>query len=154
RSSVLTSTRTDSATYMLQRPGNYELPAIDVEWWNVAAQRIERTHLDAVPLQVAANPNAPVVAPAAQGAGLNWDAVLDFLWGHWLLVTIALLALAGAAWIAPRTIRMLVVHRRRRHEAWRQSEAYSFRQFRRATGSRDAGAAYFALLNWLQRFKQ
>ena len=59
---MLTSTRVDSATYMLQRPGDYLLPAIDIGWWKSAEGKVETAHLDAVPLQVAAN-------PAAQGAG-------------------------------------------------------------------------------------
>jgi hypothetical protein len=153
RTDALTSTRSDSVTYILQRPGEYTLPAINVSWWNIDAQKIERAHLDAVALQVAANLDIPVVAPAPPSAGLNWDGVVDFLWEHWLLATVALLTLATAAKMAPRTIRAVVAHRRRWHEAWLRSEAFSFRQFRHAAGSRDPSAAYFALLNWLQRFR-
>ena len=39
RTDALTATRTDSATYMLQRPGDYALPAIDVRWWNAGEGR-------------------------------------------------------------------------------------------------------------------
>src|SRR5262249_3197684 len=52
RSDTLSSTRVDSATYMLQRPGNYWLPAIDVRWWNLGSGKIETAHLDAVALDV------------------------------------------------------------------------------------------------------
>jgi hypothetical protein len=153
RTDLLTAMRADSATYMLQRPGNYELPAIDVNWWNIDAQRIERAHLDAVMLDVAANPSMPVAAATEPNAGLTWDGVVDLLWEHWLLATIALLALGAIAWISPRIIRTLVVRRRRQRERWLQSEAFSFHQFCRATRGCDARVAYFALLNWLQRFK-
>ncbi len=52
----MTSTRVDSATYMLERPGDYTLPAIDIVWWNVGSGKIEQVHLEAVELKVAANP--------------------------------------------------------------------------------------------------
>ena len=39
RTDALTATRTDSATYILQRPGDYVLPAIDVRWWNAGEGR-------------------------------------------------------------------------------------------------------------------
>ena len=48
RTDALTATRADSATYILQRPGDYVLPAIDVRWWNAGEGRVETAHLDAV----------------------------------------------------------------------------------------------------------
>ena len=44
----MTASRVDSATYMLQQPGDYVLPAIDVGWWNARDGRVETAHLDAV----------------------------------------------------------------------------------------------------------
>jgi len=35
---------------MLERPGDYLLPAIDVRWWDDAAQKVELAHLDGVTL--------------------------------------------------------------------------------------------------------
>jgi hypothetical protein len=154
RTDALTSTRTDSATYMLQRPGDYLLPAIDVGWWNVDAGKMELAHLDAVPLQVAANP-AVQGAPSAgaTAARWNWDAVIDFIADHWLIVILALAALAGMAWFAPAAAKTIAARYRRRREAYLQSEAWSFRRFRRTAGAGDARRTYFAMLDWLQRFE-
>ena len=83
---------------MLQRPGNYLLPAIDVGWWNVDAGKVELAHLDAVPLQVAANPAVQGVPSAgATGARWNWDAIIDFIADHWLTESLALAALIAIA---------------------------------------------------------
>ena len=41
RTDVLYVDAVDSATYMLERPGDYLLPAIDVRWWNVGASKVE-----------------------------------------------------------------------------------------------------------------
>jgi hypothetical protein len=64
RTDALTATRADSATYILQRPGDYLLPAIDVRWWNAGEGRVETAHVDAVTMQVAPN-------PAVQSAGAS-----------------------------------------------------------------------------------
>ena len=152
RTDVLTSARVDAATYMLEQPGGYVLPAIDVSWWNISEQKINRTHLDAVSLQVAANPPQPAASGEATALRWNWDAVLDFAADHWLLGIIVLAVLTVLAWFAPRAFRTVAAGHRRRHEAYLRSEAWSFEQFRKAIRRRDGRAAYFALLNWLQRF--
>jgi hypothetical protein len=151
RTDALISMRTDSATYMLQRPGNYVLPAIDVSWWNLGEQRVEHAHLDAVTFEVAANPDLPVVA-AHQDSRWDWDSIVDLIWQHWLLAVVAAAAIGVAAWGAPRAARWVIARHRTRREAWLQSEGWSFRQFRRAAGTGDTKATYFGLLNWLQRF--
>ena len=69
RTDALTATRTDSATYILQRSGDYVLPAIDVRWWNAGEGRVETAHLDAVTMQVAPNPAVqPAGGKRAEGA--------------------------------------------------------------------------------------
>ena len=154
RSDALTSTRTDSATYMLQRPGDYVLPAIDIRWWNVSTGKMELAHLDAVPLQVAANPAARgTFAAGATGVRWSWDAIVDFIAGHWFMAMLALTALAVIAWFAPSVARTMAARYRRRQEAYLESEAWSFHLFRRAAAGDDARTVYFAMLDWLQRFE-
>ena len=90
RSDALSATRVDSATYMLEKPGDYLLPAIDVRWWNPADGKIETAHLDAVALQVAGNPAAEGEgAVNVGGARERLNSFLDFVADHWLLTLIA-----------------------------------------------------------------
>jgi hypothetical protein len=152
RTDALTATRVDSATYMLQRPGDYVLPAIDVNWWNISTQKIEHAHIDAVSFQVQANPAQSASAAGAMSSRLDWDAMIDFIADHWLVTTSALIAFAAMAWVAPRTVRAIAAKLRSRREAYLRSEAWSFGQFRRAARHGDAQTTYFALLDWLQRF--
>ncbi len=152
RSDALTATRTDSATYMLQKPGDYELPAIDLGWWNVTEQKIEQVHLDAVSMQVAANTAQPAATVDESASRWNWDTLIDYVCDHWLLAVVALVAFTVLVWIAPRIVRAIAARYRQSREAYLRSEAWSFEQFRRAARHGDAKAAYFALLDWLQRF--
>jgi hypothetical protein len=151
RSDALSSVRIDSATYMLERPGDYELPAIDVRWWNAGEARIATAHLGAVPLQVAANPAA--ASSTASNPRWNWDAIPDFIIEHWLVALMAATALALIGWFAPRLVRAIVRRHLQRREAWLRSESFSFSRLRQAARRGDASGAYFALLDWLARFE-
>lgn len=152
RSDALTATRTDSATYMLQKPGDYQLPAIDIGWWNTAERKVERAHIDPVSFQVAADPARPATSGSESAARWSWDAMLDYALDHWLFAVVALTALAVFGWIAPRMVRLIAARHRQRRDAYLRSEAWSFERFRGAARHGDAKAAYFALLDWLQRF--
>jgi hypothetical protein len=47
------------------RPGRYRLPAMDLDWWDVAAGQWQRDHLDPVNIEVAPAPGTLAAAPAA-----------------------------------------------------------------------------------------
>jgi len=153
RSSALSATRTDEATYMLQRAGDYTLPAIDIAWWNARDGKIEHARADAVALHVVDNPALPASAPAeGRARGWDWHAPVFWLLDHWLLTLIALLLAAAVAWFAPaaaRNVRQRVAARR---SAYLASEEWSFNQLRAAIHGHEPKKAYFALLDWLDRF--
>lgn len=149
RTDALSATRTDSATYILQKPGDYTLPAIDVRWWNTAEKRVETAHLDAVTMQVAANPAVQSAEASAPMARSTWVAVVDLMADHWRLALLAALVFGGLIWFAPAAVQRIAAHHRRRREAYLQSEAFAFSRFRQAVRHGEAKAAYFAMLDWL-----
>src|SRR5262249_20189656 len=106
RTDVLTATRIDRATFMLQKPGAYVLPAIDIGWWNLREQKIEQAHADAVTLQVAANPAlAPDTNQGTVSATARWRAALATLATYWPAVALVVAVLAILAWLSPRAVR-------------------------------------------------
>jgi hypothetical protein len=151
RTDATTATRTDSATYILQRADNYTLPAIDMRWWNAEHGNIETAHLDAVTIHVADNPSARA-AGAGATARSNWAAIVYLVADHWAAALLAVVALAALAWIIPRAGRAIAALQRQRRASYLRSEQFSFDRLRRAARSGDAKASYFALLDWLQRF--
>ncbi len=153
RTNELSSMRVDSAVYMLERSGDFELPAIEVRWWNVGRQRIEVAHIDSLALRVAGNP-AEHTAALTDERGLreNLNALADFIANHWRLATLTAIICAALAWAAPRVLRQIAAGHRRRRAAYHQSEAWWFARLRTAMRRRDARAVYFALISWLQRF--
>ena len=117
----LTGARTEAVTYVAERPGDYTLPAIELQWWDIRAERLRRAVLPGRQLSVAVN---PAVSPPA--ARVPWRAGAG-----WLLAA-AGLALAGAAL-----------------RRWRRSEPARFRALRRAVRRGHAAAIYRELMPWL-----
>ncbi|NQD91831.1 protein BatD [Pseudomonas sp. CrR25] len=65
----LIGSREEREALLANRSGQFELPAVEVVWWNTHEDRLERTHLPARTLDVAHNPNleaepAPLDTPA------------------------------------------------------------------------------------------
>ncbi|SDE49570.1 Oxygen tolerance [Bradyrhizobium brasilense] len=154
RTDVLSSARTDSGVYMLEKAGDYVLPPIDLRWWNTSAQSIDVAHLDPVTLHVEANPAAGGASSVGtSGPRMSWGALRDVVADRWKSAAAVLLALAGLGWLMPRMVRAIAARYRRHREAYLRSEAFAFSELRRAARHGDAKAVYFALLDWLQRFE-
>ena len=103
--------------------------------------------------KVAANPAAEGAAPAGEaGVRRNWGSLLDLVVDHWTLAVLALAALAALGWITPRVAQAMAAGYRHRREAYLRSETFAFRRLGQAVRRGDANAAYFAMLDWLQRF--
>lgn len=150
RTDVMTSTRVDSATYMLERPGDYSLPAINFEWWNAGSGKVEQVHLDAIPFKVAGDQAARTMAPIdGSRRSWTWDRLVDLVAEHWLAAVLAVAIAVALAWFGPGMIRRIADRHRRRRNTYRQSEAFAFYRLRRALCARDPRTAYFALLDWL-----
>jgi hypothetical protein len=152
RTDVLSATRQDSATYMLERPGDYLLPAIAIDWWNVVANKTETASVDAVALHVLDNPGASPARSEGHGAAWSGEALFGFVMDHWLPILAGLAAILGLIWVSPRAARTIAVWGRRHRDAYLASESYAFACLLAAARHRDAGKLYFALMNWLARF--
>ena len=139
----------NSATYILQRPGDYVLPAIDVRWWNAGEGRVETAHLDAVTMQVAANPAVQPAGASAPKARLNWTAIVDLIADHWLFALLATLVVAGLIRVAPGAVRRIAAYHRRRRQAYRAIRGLCLQPISPCGPAPRRKAAYFAMLDWL-----
>ena len=62
--------RRDTVAYVFERPGDYRLPPIRIQYWNTASQQIETAELDAVEVSVRSGLFAPLGDPPILLAGL------------------------------------------------------------------------------------
>lgn len=127
------ATRVETATYVIERPGNFEIPGVSLDWWNTAASTRETARADPVSLTV----------PAPKG----WRAAAEAARDHRpaLLLGLALLAGAGLlGWLAARG-----------HPASGAppppSEASLYRAARAAARAGTPAAARCAVTAWLAR---
>lgn len=149
--------RVDSVAYRLEHEGTYELPAIEVAWWDVGAKQMRKARLSAVAFSVAPAParaDEIPLPPEDQAAATpppepraRWSNLVP--WIGLLAVTLAVLA-----WRLPSLSRRVLRTRARLTEARRRrrdSEPAWFRRVRRAAGRGDPAATYRALLGWARR---
>lgn len=156
RQGFLGGRRVDAATYVVQRPGRYELPGVDVQWWDIRAGKLRTASVPPLRFSAAANPGykPPVGIPGEPlAAATARHARLDPLrLAYWAAV---LLVLALAAWLLlPRLIRALGrfrAWRRQRRLEFARSEAAAFARLRRAQRGRDPAELMGSLYAWLDR---
>jgi len=55
--------RVESATFMFQKPGHYELPRIEIPWWDTSARTLRRSAVPELQLEVAPNPGLKTEIP-------------------------------------------------------------------------------------------
>jgi hypothetical protein len=95
--------RTQTFTYLLEKEGDFVLPAATTQWWNPYSRRVFERSTDAIKIHVAANPNLGILAtikdsltakqPVATVAAIT-QRPLSYLWYSLVLVcTVRLAAL-------------------------------------------------------------
>jgi hypothetical protein len=149
RTDQLSAVRVDQATFMAIRPGAYVLPPIEVTWWDARNSKLARLSTDAVRLKVVAGPlpQNPSVGEPPRG----WRIIA--LLSENKALSCGVLALLGLVWISRLGGGTATRWLRRQRDAYRTSEASSFRRLRRAARRNDAGEVYSALLDWVGRFE-
>ncbi|QRY77682.1 BatD family protein [Pseudomonas sp. PDNC002] len=153
RGGVTGGMRDDAVTYVVTREGDFQLPAIELSWWEAGTGAAHKATLPA--LEVSASGVATYQAPFSISEDLRelGRRAQVRVAGHWLLLGAALLVLAGVAvavrlWGAP--VRMALARwRERRRSAWLASPEYAWRQVGPQLRGRPAqlGALYL----WLRR---
>lgn len=136
----LSGTRVEIVTYVFERAGHFEIPAVKLTWWNIGKEELQQIVLPGLTLQVSGGPvDESAVSRQAeqqQDKRLLWLSLLATL-----LVVAALLVFGGrvaAGWKA---------WRKARHE----TEAVYFRRIRRSAQSGDPNAVLRDTMRWLDR---
>lgn len=129
----VTGARTDKITYVFEKAGSYELPALSQPWWSLANKQARTETLPGVTVTVAAAPSTP------------GRSRLQPAW-----IVGALLGL-GALVLAAFGGRLLARNLQSRRERYRASSAFARRELLKAARTGDPQTAYRALTAWRQR---
>lgn len=124
--------RSETITYLMQKPGTLEVPSLNFVWWNPKTEALQSRTLPAVTFEIA----APPPAAAATGAIAIHQAWL------WLLAVISVVSLL--AWQRRR----LVVWGQHLWKTLNPPDRAAARQLLRACRHHDAAAAARAWIAW------
>jgi hypothetical protein len=140
---TITGKRVDRATYVFEKAGTFELPAVTQPWWNLADKQAENAAGAAATATVVAGPAS--TATAATGSAAISRPLRPATWA-----TIAALTILA-------TLALATIWRKWREHAARHraeealSESAAFHALTRACGSDDAAATFKALATWRAR---
>ncbi|QVQ28160.1 BatD family protein [Achromobacter deleyi] len=148
--------RVDRVDYVVERPGAYELPAIDIRWWNVATSKEEHLVLPAQRFEARAG--AAYQAPFSVEQDLRdmGRQVQVRIPGGWLALAAVAVAAALIAWLgAPwwrRIWTWLQARRAARRQRWLASERHAALALRRELAH--PNKRLDALYLWLRRSRR
>lgn len=143
---TITGKRVDRVTYVFEKAGSFDLPAVTQPWWNLADKSADQATGDAATITVTPGPAA--AAPGPDGTASAPHPVRPAVWA-----TIAALAILAILFVATAWRKLRARHVRRQAE-WAQSEEAAFTAFTKACQGDDAGATYRALADWRSRLPE
>jgi hypothetical protein len=138
---ALVGVRSDSVTFICEREGQFNIPALQFQWWDPGREQLNEETIRGLRLEVTAN-------PAFTSGTASVDRPVLISWTDILLVApvLVLLVLAGR-----RASRTLVRWIQKKREAIQAGEPWAFRQALKACSSAPAPEAYRALTLWISR---
>jgi hypothetical protein len=143
--------RVDRVTYVFEEPGDYTLPAVEIEWVDPSTGKAEVARAPEIRVSVAPNPGfRPEIAPESPAtASAPAPAKPPIDWKRWLGWAVPVLAASLAlAWLTRRYWPRYRTWRAARRVARAESEPAYFARVERACAGNDAPGAYRALGAW------
>ncbi len=135
------ASRSEKLTFVFEAGGEFKIPGVSLDWWNLETSTIETAAVPAMTVTVLGPPLATEPSPEDV-------VVLD----RWRLATL-LVFIAIAGLVLRRLASTLSAKRRQREQRRLESEAYAFEQLNDAIQRRDLQLVYQRLLAWLDRLE-
>jgi hypothetical protein len=148
--------RIQSAKYFIQKEGDYTLPAIDLQWWNLTSNRLVKATLPEVHFVAVPNPgNVVELPPEPELAAVTQPKPTTSRSRYRRIAITAFITLAALflLWLLYNYANNLADYLRTERERRNNSEAALFRNLVRACRRNDARHTYHCLLRWLTHAK-
>ncbi|MHC8327140.1 hypothetical protein [Pseudomonas sp. LB1P83] len=145
--------RIDTVTYRIDSEGRYNLPAIELKWWDTSSQQTRTAQVPAVSFNAAANSAYKPVFSITEDLKKLGQQSRVHLSGHWLVLSALLLVVALLGWFAHPFVQRAYLagqaRRRAQHAAWLESADYAWRQIPAQIDGKPAQLS--ALYLWARR---
>ena len=133
--------RVDSATYICERAGSFEIPEMSIRWWDPSNDQWQTKRFPAVEFKVAENPFLN---------GQSASTIHAFDLSSWVESIIILLTLIVVALFAVKPVKRYWQTWRKSREA---SEAVQWKRLRKSCARGEAAEIYREMNRWLSHFK-
>jgi len=139
---LLTGTRVDSVTYVLEQTGEFEIPEVQLYWWDPRSEQLSTETIPALSLTVDANPllqseQDATVAPAQSARKYSKQLIA--------LALTVIAVLVASATFGSKYRRWLTARRAEKQH----SEPVRFKNLLRACSSNDPARVYNEHYRWL-----
>lgn len=126
--------RTESVTYVAERAGTYELPAILINWWNISSETLEQIELEGIRLSVKPGSHGNLPALSTEGSR------------GWIISTAVILLLLLALFMLRHR---LIAGWRRMADARAESESRYFRSLKSSVQQGRTSLIMRDLMRWI-----
>jgi hypothetical protein len=140
---TLTGRRVDSITFICEREGSYRIPGFQFQWWDPQGEVLSERKIEPVELAVIANP--------AYAAGSGQAALAAGMLESWRWLLVLLVVIVGLLFALRALLPRARGYLRTRQLLYESSEAWAFKQVRRACETGQAVEACNAINLWLGR---
>jgi hypothetical protein len=157
RGDFVAGRRIESTKYLIQKEGEFTLPAIELKWWNLSTKRLQTAVLPPVHFVASPNPGvATELPPEAEPVVVPQPEPVSF-WKRykaWIELGISLaLGILFLLWLAVRYIPKIYGGVQAWRERVKHSEPQYFRNLMQACQRNHACEAYSRLLEWLRLWR-
>jgi hypothetical protein len=142
--------RIETAKYLIQKPGTYTLPSVQLQWWNLSTHRLATALLPSTTFSAVSNPNytaelpPPMVQVAAPVEKMSF-------WRQYrakLRFAIQILLSPLVFVLLARLLRLVLKKVGGRWQHWKSSEPGHFLRLLHAAYTNKSSSTYICLLQW------
>lgn len=142
-------TREQSATWVFEQPGSYELPPLTIAWWNLGDRQIHHSRLPAVPLTVTPRQERAVFALPEAMAKRTPEPLAAWRTMRPVAAALGVFVLLVLGWRARRMAARAATHIDRLLQALQGSEWWLFHRLLRTCRRNDPLASRNAWQRWI-----
>ena len=162
-SASFSGSRTEIVNYLFEKDGSFELPELQLSWYNLRSRQLETARLPAIQIEVAANPDIEFILSRQQelqaelAEALPTEEVAEedfkFLGLNWWQTLLLFLGLAGLGTIGVKWWRRFRTRRQLEKQVFQDSEAHYFQLLTASIEKADSRETVRLLYHWYDRYR-
>lgn len=158
----ISAIRTDGVRYLFEKEGEIIIPEKVLTWWNPNQNKIYKRTLKELNITVLPNPGLDMLVSVRDSLAISISSlnkatdekttlrIFGFSVKQFALVLVGILLLF---YLVIKGSEILIRHFKQRHEQYRNSELYYFRQFKKALDEKDKDSIVKVVYRWVDQLE-